>query len=137
MSQLAKNSFRNFLTENITAVRYWIGLIAAYLGTKVFALTSTVAFAADPSSRVAGDSFGNSDNAFADLFFKFLGPLQDFGTVILILAAVICGIKIGGSSVMGDARSRTNAIVGLFFILIGEVVILHAQALVGMAINLK
>lgn len=128
MSQVAKDSFREFMAEHLTAVRFWIGLLSTYFATKV---TSLVAFAYDPSTRTSGDSAGAK--TFADIFFGFLGPLQDFATVVLILSAVVMGMKVGMSSISGDSRTRTNAIVGLFFILVGEVVVLHAQALVGMA----
>lgn len=77
MSQLAKSSFRTFIAKNITVVHYWVGLISAYLGVKIFAFANTAVFASTPSDRVASDSLGG-DNAFADIFFKFLGPLQDF-----------------------------------------------------------
>lgn len=133
MSSIAKTSFRTFIAEHVTAIRFWIGLLSAYFGTK---LTSVVAFAQyDPSSRTSGDSAGAK--TFADIFFGFLGPLQDFATVVLILSAVVCGMKIGASGMVGESRTRTNAIVGLFFIIVGEVVVLHAQALVAMATGIS
>ncbi|CPS14455.1 Uncharacterised protein [Chlamydia trachomatis] len=46
-------------------------------------------------------------------------------------------MKIGASGMVGDSRTRTNAIVGLFFIIVGEVVVLHAQALVAMATGIS
>lgn len=133
MSTLAKQSLRDFIAEHMTAVRFWVGLLSTYFATK---MTSVVAFAAyDPSSRTSGDSAGAK--TFADIFFGFLAPLQDFATVVLILSAVVCGMKVGASGVTGDSRSRTNAIVGLFFIIVGEVCVLHAQALVGMATGIS
>lgn len=134
MSESAKISFRQFLVDHAVTVRFWVGLFAAYFGTK---LTSTVALASsyNPGTRTSGDSAGAK--TFADIFFGFLGPLQDFATVVLILSAVVCGMKIGASAMMGDSRTRVNALVGLFFIIVGEVVVLHAQALVGMATGIS
>ena len=86
MSESAKISFRQFLADHTVALRFWVGLFAAYFGTK---LTTAVALASsyDQGTRTSGDSAGAK--TFADIFFGFLGPFQDFATVVLILSAVV------------------------------------------------
>ena len=120
---------KSFVATHVKGIRFWMGMLAAYFGTKAASITAFAAYT--PTARTAGDSAGAK--TFADIFFGFLEPLQDFATVILILCAVVCGMKVGASSITGDPRSRTNAIVGLFFIIVGEVCVIHAQSLVGMA----
>ncbi|KJY54755.1 Uncharacterized protein JF73_17700 (plasmid) [Lactobacillus helsingborgensis] len=135
MSDTIKTSYAKFIETHAKSIRYWAGLFATYFGMKASTLITLAATKYNPDPRTSGDAAGA--NTFADIFFGFLAPTQDFATVILIIAAVICGMKIGASAVTSDPRSRTNSIVGLFFIIVGEVVVLHAQALVGMATHIS
>ena len=109
--------------------------LAATGATIATALSSTVVQAAGgyktPQDilNTTGDKAGL--NSFATMVMKFVGALQTICTAILVCVAVVLGLKIGAASVSGDPRSRTASIVGLFFVIIGEFVILHAQAVVA------
>lgn len=79
---------------------------------------------------------GVDANTFADMIMKFVDPLQAIATACLICVAVVLGLKIGAASVAGDPRSRTSSIVGLFFVVIGEFIILNAGAVVAIVNNI-
>lgn len=74
---------------------------------------------------------------FATMIMAFVDPLQAIATACLICVAVVLGLKIGAASVAGDPRSRTSSIVGLFFVVIGEFVILNAGSVVAIVTNIK
>ena len=135
MSDLTtKAENKTFFAKYARAIRFWVGLISSYCGMK-FTVVAAFASAYNPSSRTSGDTAGST--SFGARVFGFLAPLQDFSTVILILCAVICGMKIGASSITGDSRNRTNSLVGLFFIVFGELVVIHAQSIVGLATGIS
>lgn len=127
----SKVNLQDFLAEHTKAIRFWIGLVTAFFSFKGQEFLTFAAY--DPSSRLAGDN-GSTTN-FGDLLFKYYPMLQDFFTVAMIICAVICGGKLGLSGATLDARSRQNCIIGLFVIVFAETIILHAQALVGIAAN--
>lgn len=126
-------SLKNFVAVHAASVRFWVGMLGAYVG---FKMSSVPAFAATGTGFNI-DNWTSGDDAasgsLANIFMGMLVPLQDFSTVLMILFAVICGLKLGGSAVVGDSRSRTGAIVGLFFIILGEVIVIHARAVVAFA----
>lgn len=106
--------------------------LAAAGATMTAALSTAVVHAAGyntPNDILKGDK--SNITTFATMVMKFVGPLQTICTAILVCVAVVLGLKIGAASVSGDPRSRTSSIVGLFFVIIGEFVILHAQAVVA------
>lgn len=84
----------------------------------------------------ANGGSGVDANTFADMILKFVDPLQAIATACLICVAVVLGLKIGAASVAGDPRSRTSSIVGLFFVVIGEFIILNAGAVVAIVNNI-
>lgn len=73
---------------------------------------------------------GTSYGIFGDIFIGYLSVVQDIATVVLIFVTVLLGLKLGRSSLADDSRSRTEAIAGLFFVIVGEVVVIHAQSIV-------
>lgn len=125
----SKVSLQDFLAEHTKAIRFWIGLVTAFFSFKGQEFLTFAAY--DPSSRLAGDNGSNTN--WGDLLFKFYPQIQDFFTVVMIICAVICGGKLGISGATGDARSRQASITGLFFIVFAETIVLHGQAVVGMA----
>lgn len=125
----SKVRLQDFLAEHTKAIRFWIGLVTAFFSFKGQEFLTFAAY--DPSSRLAGDN-GSSTN-FGDWLFGYYPMVQDFVTVVMIYAAVICGAKLGISGATGDARSRQGSIMGLFVIVFAETIILHAQALIGVA----
>lgn len=72
-------------------------------------------------------------NTLSNIFAGFIPSLQGLGAVLLVIFAIILGIKIGMSAVTSDPRGREGAIVGLFFIILAGVVIIHAKQIVGMS----
>ena len=74
-----------------------------------------------------------SMNTLSNIFAGFIPSLQGLGAVLLVIFAIILGIKIGMSAVTSDPRGREGAIVGLFFIILAGVVIIHAKQIVGMS----
>ena len=72
-------------------------------------------------------------NTLSNIFAGFVPSLQGLGAVLLVIFAIILGIKIGMSAVTSDPRGREGAIVGLFFIILAGVVIIHAKQIVGMS----
>lgn len=125
----SKVSLQDFFAEHTKAIRFWIGLVTAFFSFKGQEFLTFAAY--DPSSRLAGDNGSNTN--WGDLLFKFYPQIQDFFTVVMIICAVICGGKLGISGATGDARSRQASITGLFFIVFAETIVLHGQAVVGMA----
>lgn len=125
----SKVNLQDFLAEHTKAIRFWIGLVTAFFSFKGQEFLTFAAY--DPSSRLAGDNGSNTN--WGDLLFKFYPQIQDFFTVVMIICAVICGGKLGISGATGDARSRQASITGLFFIVFAETIVLHGQAVVGMA----
>lgn len=110
-----------------------LGIVSAYLGTKVLTVTA-LASTTDWNKYTESGSGGDT---FANIFNGFVSPLADFAAVILVISAIICGMKIGAAAMTGDSRTRTSSIVGLFFIIIGAVVVIHAREIVGMANNVS
>ena len=125
----SKVSLQDFLAEHTKAIRFWIGLVTAFFSFKGQEFLTFAAY--DPSSRLAGDNGSNTN--WGDLLFKFYPQIQDFFTVVMIICAVICGGKLGISGATGDARSRQASITGLFFFVFAETIVLHGQAVVGLA----
>lgn len=130
----------DFFASSATRIRFLLSMLAAFASTQAMALTSTPVFAeeSDNSSSFSThvDTHGNAVDVLAKIMNEFVAPLQNLGAVLLIISAVVCGIKIGVSA-MGDPRSRTEAIVGIFFIIVGAVVIIHVRSLVGMVVGLS
>lgn len=56
---------------------------------------------------------------------------QGLSAVILVIACIGVGTKLGVSSAFGDARGRQENIVGLFWIIVAGVIVIHAKAIVG------
>lgn len=122
-----------------TSLKFYVGLLGAY---GAYLTTNMVAFAdAASDSANANQQYNNylgsysSSNALADVFNNLVAPLQGLGTVLMVIFAVVCGIKLGASAATGDPRGRTNAIIGLAFVILGEVVIINARAVVQMAVK--
>lgn len=84
---------------------------------------------AKPSSNGAGLL------GLANMADKFVPQIQGLGAVALVIFCVICGIKLGASSITSDPRTRSSAIWGIFYIIIGGVFVIHARQVVGMAVN--
>lgn len=101
--------------------------------------TAVVAFAAGNKGDNGAGSFTTytggpgSMNTLSNIFAGFIPSLQGLGAVLLVIFAIILGIKIGMSAVTSDPRGREGAIVGLFFIILAGVVIIHAKQIVGMS----
>lgn len=119
-------------------------ILVAFL-TSFVGLNSTaiVAFAAGKGSGGSGAGGAGSFTAYtggpgsmntlSNIFAGFIPSLQGLGAVLLVIFAIILGIKIGMSAVTSDPRGREGAIVGLFFIILAGVVIIHAKQIVGMS----
>lgn len=124
-----------------TRIRFVISMLSAFVAVQAVSATSMPVFAeeADNSGAFSThvDTSGNAIDVLAKIFNQFISPLQNLGAVLLILSAVVCGIKIGVSAMTGDPRSRTEAIMGVFFIIVGAVIIIHVRSLVGMAVGLN
>ncbi len=118
--------------------RSGIAVFFAYLMSKVLTMKAMAASNSTTTDHWQdyATSTGNA-NTFANIFNGFVSPLADFAAVILVISAVVCGMKIGAAAMTGDSRTRTSAIVGLFFIIIGAVVVIHAREIVGMANNIN
>lgn len=116
--------------------RSFLAVLVAYLSSKFFMIQ---AFADDdPTSMFQKHVDVPSDNdVLGNVFAGFIGPLTSLAAVILVIAAIICGMKIGTSAMFGDPRQRQEALVGLVFIIIGAVVVIHAKQIVGMALNVN
>lgn len=127
------------IREVFTSFKFYVGLFGAY---GAYLTTNVVAFAdVSSDSANANQQYQNylgsysSNNALADIFNNVIAPLQGLGTVLAVIFAVICGIKLAASGVTGDPRGRTSAIIGLAFVVVGEVVIINARAVVQMAVK--
>lgn len=118
---------------------------AAGIGAALVAMmpASVVNAASGKSYNSVNDILGSGNtgasgvSSFAQMVMQFVSPLQTICTAILVCVAVILGLKIGAASVSGDPRSRTSSIVGLFFVVIGEFVIIHAQQVVAIVNTIK
>ncbi|MDM8332770.1 hypothetical protein QUW45_08880 [Limosilactobacillus pontis] len=111
--------------------RTFVAILVAYLSSKLMVAT---AFAdADTDMFMNHVDRSGGKDTFANVFAGFIGPLMSFAAVVLVLSAIVCGMKIGTAAMFGDPRARMEAIVGLFFIIIGAVVVIHAKQLIGMA----
>ena len=132
---------KTFLAKKGTGFKFFMSMISAYLSSKVAVAMAVPVFAeADDSSafntHVNPTSGAQAQDVLGGIFNGFVAPLQTFVAVILVIATVICGMKIGVSAMTSDPRSRTQAIEGIFFIIIGAVVVVHARSIVGMASGL-
>lgn len=121
---------------NKLSSRSFLAVMVAYLSSKFFMIQ---AFADDdPSSMFQKHVDVPSDNdVLGNVFAGFIGPLTSLAAVGLVLSAIICGMKIGTSAMFGDPRQRQESLVGLVFIIIGAVIVIHAKQLVGMALNVN
>ena len=104
-----------------------LAIVAAFVASKLM----TARVMADEISEKYVYKSGGSDT-FASVFNGFVGPLTNIAGIILVLAAIVCGMKIGTAAMTGDARSHTESIIGLFFIIVAAVVVVHAKQIVGM-----
>ena len=134
-----KSSMTNskmFLKAKIAAAS--ATLFAVLPAVVVDAKTSGKATSGSAAQKILKANGGNGvdANTFADMILKFVDPLQAIATACLICVAVVLGLKIGAASVAGDPRSRTSSIVGLFFVVIGEFIILNAGAVVAIVNNI-
>ena len=135
----------SFIKKHTKLMKVNFEILVAFL-TSFVGLNSTavVAFAADKGS---GGNKGGGDagaftkytggpgnmNTLSNIFAGFVPSLQGLGAVLLVIFAIILGIKIGISAVTSDPRGREGALVGLFFIILAGVVIIHAKQIVGMS----
>lgn len=140
MSTLAKVKDL-FVKRPVACTKFALSAFSAFTATQVISMATLPAFASESDSSDAFsthvDTSGKSVDIFASLFNRFVAPLQNLGAVLLVLAAVVSGIKIGVSAMTDDPRSRTSSIFGLFWIIVGAAVIIHARSLVGMVVGLK
>lgn len=127
----AKHKSRLYSLLNGKFNRSFIAILVAYLANKFFTVQAFADTDSDMFTHHVDTSGGN--DTFANVFAGFIGPLMSFAAVVLVLSAVVCGMKIGAAAMFGDPRTRMDAIVGLFFIIIGAVVVIHAKQIVGMA----
>ncbi|MDC2828515.1 hypothetical protein [Limosilactobacillus mucosae] len=104
-----------------------LAIVVATVASKLM----TARVMADNISDTFVDSTGGTDT-FANVFQGFVGPMTNIAGVILVLSAIVCGMKIGTAAMTGDSRSRTESIIGLFFIIVAAVVVVHANQIVGM-----
>lgn len=134
------NSAKNLFASPAAKIRFFMSMMAAFFTTQVATMASMPVFAEESDSSDAFsthvDTSGNAIDVMAKIMNQFVAPIQNLGAVLLVLAAVVCGIKIGVSAMTGDPRSRTSSIMGIFFIIVGAVVIIHARSLVGMAVGM-
>lgn len=145
---------RKDMVEMFSKIKSFITNSKMFLKAKIAAASATL-FAVLPAVVVDAKTSGNATsgsaaqkilkanggngvdaNTFADMIMKFVDPLQAIATACLICVAVVLGLKIGAASVAGDPRSRTSSIVGLFFVVIGEFIILNAGAVVAIVNNI-
>lgn len=135
----------SFIKKHTKLMKVNFEILVAFL-TSFVGLNSTavVAFAGDKGS--GGNKGGGGAGAFTtytggpgnmntlnNIFAGFIPSLQGLGAVLLVIFAIILGIKIGMSAVTSDPRGREGAIVGLFFIILAGVVIIYAKQIVGMS----
>lgn len=129
---------QTFFASKSNGIRFFLSMLSAYLTSKV-ALVSTMQVFAEADSSDAFNTHVNptlgkeAQDVFGGIFNGFVAPLQTFVGVLLVIATVICGMKIGVSAMTSDPRARTQAIEGIFFIIIGAVIVVHARSIVGMA----
>lgn len=127
-------SFLETLKKHGKLIKFNLGLIGSFIG---FSATNLVVLADGDSSAfekgLGGHQKNFSINAFANIASGFISPLQTLAAVLLVIFAIWLGIKIGMAAVTSDPRGREGAIVGLFFIIIAGVVVIHAREIVGMA----
>lgn len=135
----------SFIKKHTKLMKVNFEILVAFL-TSFVGLNSTavVAFAGDKGSggNKGGGGAGEftkytggpgNMNTLSNIFAGFVPSLQGLGAVLLVIFAIILGIKIGMSAVTSDPRGREGAIVGLFFIILAGVVIIHAKQIVGMS----
>lgn len=128
-----------FFAKKGAGFNFFISMISAYFTSKIAMVFAVPVFASEPDSTSAFNTHVNptsgtdAQDVLGGIFNGFVAPLQTFVAVILVIATVICGMKIGVSAMTSDPRSRTEAITGIFFIIVGAVVVVHARSIVGMA----
>ena len=135
----------SFIKKHTKLMKVNFEILVAFL-TSFVGLNSTavVAFAAGKGSGGnKGDNGAGSVttytggpgsmNTLSNIFAGFIPSLQGLGAVLLVIFAIILGIKIGMSAVTSDPRGREGALVGVFFIVLAGVVIIHAKQIVGMS----
>lgn len=144
MSEIFRKERECLMLNSIKSVLSGAKAKAAGLGAALSAMMpASVAHAAGKSYNSVNDILGSGNtgasgvSSFAQMVMQFVSPLQTICTAILVCVAVILGLKIGAASVSGDPRSRTSSIVGLFFVVIGEFVIIHAQQVVAIVNTIK
>lgn len=136
-----KTTLSKFMATRFATVKFFVSMIAAYFASKIVLATALPAFAqqgddSGPFSEYV-DTTTDPTKTIAGIFNGFVAPLQTVVAVILVIATVVCGMKIAVSSMTGDPRTRTEAIFGIAFIIVGAVVVVHARAIVGMAANMQ
>lgn len=109
---------------------YWIALVTAYFGSKILAV-SALADATSDFTTVTGSPNGNASDILPQYLASFIPMFTKIAAVILVIAMIVCGMKLGYSTITGDPRARMGSLTGLIFICVGAIVVIHAKQLVA------
>ena len=75
---------------------------------------------------------GDSFQVITSYINQRIPAIQGLSAVILILACIGCGTRLGISSAFGDPRGRQEALMGIFWIIVAGALVIHARQIVGM-----
>ncbi|QNQ82951.1 hypothetical protein FP435_00160 (plasmid) [Lactobacillus sp. PV037] len=131
---------KKFLLSKYNQARFGLSVLGAFYGAQVLSVGNNVAFAQEADSTDAfsthvDTSGGANGNFLANVFNSFVPIVQNVGAVLLVLATIILGIKIGVSGAVGDARGRMSSIQGIFYVLVGAAFIINARGIVGLVVS--
>lgn len=121
----------SFIMKHTVGLRVTVASLLAFLTVEGTQMQVTLAAKVGFSDYAPKPKNGNG--TISSILASFIVPYQGLAAVILILCAITCGIKIGASSILSQPGARTAAMIGLFMIVIGGVVVINAQSIVGMA----
>lgn len=111
-------------------------MLVAYLSTKAALISAVPVLAEADDPSTFNTHVDTSSNSTTGIFNDFVASLQTFVAVILVLATIICGMKISVSAMTGDPRIRTESLFGIAFIIVGAVLVVHVRAIASIVVLL-
>lgn len=107
-------------------------VLASFIELK-FLFTPMIVYASDTDQfSLKAPKNGDSFQVITSYINQRIPAIQGLSAVILILACIGCGTRLGISSAFGDPRGRQEALMGIFWIIVAGILVIHARQIVGM-----
>lgn len=98
----------------------------------------TIAFASDDLQfNLSVPKNQDSFTVVSDYINQRIPAIQALSAVLLIIATIGCGTKLGVASAFGDSRGRQEMLMAIFWIIIAGAIVVNAKQIVGISARAK